>query len=94
MWRQPDEALRRVYGLTESQFETRWKRTVTQRFGVLYVISRATVFWVAVTFLVLWLGWRRRRRDRAKMARLKEAERREEELREKAMENASRPTDS
>jgi hypothetical protein len=86
----PDETLRRVYGLTESQFEARWKRTVTQRYGVLYVISRATFFWVAVTFLLLWLGWRRRRRDRAKMAKLKEAERLEDELRRQAIENAAR----
>jgi hypothetical protein len=89
----PDETLRRVYGLTESQFESRWKRTVTQRYGVLYVISRATFFWVAVTFLLLWLGWRRRRRDRAKMASLKEAERIEEELRRQAIENAGASTE-
>jgi hypothetical protein len=88
-----DEALRRVFGLTESQFEARWKRTVTQRYGVLYVISRATFFWIAVTFLLLWLGWRRRRRDRAKMADLKEAERLEEELHRQAAENAARSGD-
>lgn len=74
-----DGALRRVYGLTLDQFEERWRGRVETRYGWLYVVSRASVFWLAVTLLLLWMGWRRRRRDRRRMEALREAERREAE---------------
>ncbi len=73
-----DAALRRVYGLTLGRFEERWRERVEARYGWLYVVSRASVFWVAVTLLLLWMGWRRRRRDRRRLEGLREAERREE----------------
>jgi hypothetical protein len=61
-----DETLRTVYGLTADQFETRWKQTVSSRYGTLYVLSRA--------LLVLWVGSRRKRRDRAKLDRMRREE--------------------
>jgi hypothetical protein len=69
-----DETLRTVYGLTADQFETRWKQTVSSRYGTLYVLSRAALFWVAITLLVLWVGSRRKRRDRAKLDRMRREE--------------------
>jgi len=69
-----DETLRTVYGLTADQFETRWKQTVSSRYGTLYVLSRAALFWIAITLLVLWVGSRRRRRDRAKLDRMRREE--------------------
>lgn len=69
-----DEVLRTVYGLTEDQFEARWKRTVSSRYGTLYVLSRAGLFWIAITLLVIWIGARRRRRDRAKLDRMRREE--------------------
>ena len=69
-----DETLRTVYGMTADQFETRWKRTVSSRYGTLYVLSRAALFWIAITLLVLWVGSRRRRRDRAKLDRMRREE--------------------
>jgi hypothetical protein len=66
-----DGTLRAVYGITADQFEARWKRTVSSRYGTLFVLSRAAVFWVGVTLLVLWVGARRRRRDRAKLDRMR-----------------------
>lgn len=79
-----DQALRRVFGLTEAQFEERWRRRVAERYGILYVLSRASVFWVAVTLLLLWLGGRRRRRDRERMAELRAQDEREAALGETA----------
>lgn len=72
-----DGALRRVYGLSLHRFEERWRERTEARYGWLYLLSRASVFWVAVTLLLLWMGWRRRRRDRRRMEALREAERRE-----------------
>lgn len=69
-----DLAMRRVYGLTLDQFEERWRKGVTQRYGILYILSRAAVFWTAVTLLLLWFGWRRKQRDRRKLQRMKEEE--------------------
>lgn len=70
-----DGGLRRVFGITEDQFRERWRQRVENRYGILYILSRATVFWVLVALAVAWAGWRRRKRDREKMARLKEEER-------------------
>ena len=82
-----DEALRRVFGLTGSQFEDRWRRNVARRYGILYVFSRAALFWTTVTILLVWLGRRRKKRDRVRMERLKEDERREAERAESAERN-------
>ncbi len=74
-----DQALRSVFGLTEGQFEDLWRRSVARRYGVLYVLSRAALFWTVVTVLLVWLGRRRKQRDRARLDRLREDERRDEE---------------
>ncbi len=74
-----DAALRRVFGITEAQFAERWKRRVSGRYGILYLLSRAAVFWVAITLALLWIGWIRRRRNRRRLERMREEERREEE---------------
>lgn len=69
-----DQALRRVYGLTEAQFVDGWRKSVRDRYGWLFFLSRASLFWVAVTVLLLVVGWRRRRYDRERMARLRREE--------------------
>jgi hypothetical protein len=74
-----DEALRRVFGITERQFAERWKRRVSGRYGILYLLSRAAVFWVVITLALLWVGWIRRRRNRRRLEQMREEERREEE---------------
>jgi len=72
-----DGAMRAVYGVTLAQFEEQWRESVSDRFGWLYLISRATFFWsvIAVAVLVIW--WIRRRRDRERMEELRQEERRE-----------------
>jgi predicted SprT family Zn-dependent metalloprotease len=73
-----DQALRRVYGVTEEQLERRWKRTVLDRYGWLYMISRAAVFWVGVSVLVLVVTVRRARQDRKRLEALRRADEAEE----------------
>lgn len=72
-----DGAMRGVYGVTLAQFEKQWKESVSDRYGWLYLVSRATFFWsvIAVAVLVIW--WIRRRRDRERMEELRQEERRE-----------------
>ncbi len=69
-----DAALRTVYGLTEQQFVDRWEKGVRDRYGWLFFLSRASLFWLAVTLLLLLVGWRRRSYDRRRMERLREEE--------------------
>jgi hypothetical protein len=69
-----DASLRTVYGLTETQFEEKWRREVAGRYGWLYVLSRASLFWVALTLALLVFGWRRRRYNRMRWEALRRAE--------------------
>lgn len=72
-----DAALRSVYGLTVSQFEEQWKSSVTDRYGWLYVLSRASVFWVVLTVAVLLLGIRRWRYQKKRWEELRAQDARE-----------------
>lgn len=74
-----DAALRGVYGVTEEQFEKRWRASVMDRYGWLYLLSRAGVFWLLVTLLVLTVSLRRARSDRRRIRRMREEEARAEE---------------
>ena len=66
-----DAALRTVHGVTEAQFEAAWRRSVTERYGWLYLVSRASVFWIVITLLVAWFSFLRYRRDRLRMDELR-----------------------
>ncbi len=74
-----DEAFRRVFALTEGQFEDRWRSAVAGRYGILYTLSRAAFFWIAVSLLVAWVAIRRKRRNRERLEAMREAEAREGE---------------
>ncbi len=66
-----EEALRRTYGITDRDFEVRWKRSLVDRYGWLYLLSRAGVFWIAVSGLVLFVALRRARTDRTRLDELR-----------------------
>jgi hypothetical protein len=70
------EAIWRTFGITEDDFEKRWKRSLVDRYGWLYLLSRAGAFWLGVTVLVLFVSVRRARRDRERLAALREEEKR------------------
>ncbi len=72
-WRQGadlDLALRRTYGLTLSQYERMWRRDVSRRFGWLLVLTQTAVYWTALTILLLFMGYWKRRRTQRKLAAL------------------------
>ena len=66
-----EEALRLTYGITAENFEVRWKRSLVDRYGWMYLLSRAGVFWLAVTALVLFVALRRSNRDRTRLEELR-----------------------
>lgn len=65
-----ERALREGYGITTEQFEVLWQRDLRRRYGWLAFAAAAGVVWggLALVTVALW-GWRRRR-DRARRARL------------------------
>ncbi|MCL7958993.1 MAG: peptidase MA family metallohydrolase [marine benthic group bacterium] len=69
-----EEALRLTFGITAENFEVRWKRSLVDRYGWLYLLSRAGVFWLAVTGLVLFVALRRSNRDRTRLEELRAEE--------------------
>jgi hypothetical protein len=65
-----DAALRATYHVTEGDFELRWRRDVSSRYGWLSWLAAMGFFWLAIgAILVALIGWRRRR-DRARRAAL------------------------
>ncbi|MBT8462373.1 MAG: hypothetical protein KJO44_07580 [Gemmatimonadetes bacterium] len=79
-----EDALRLTYGISAADFEVRWKRSLVDRYGWLYLLSRAGVFWLAVTGLVLFVALRRANRDRTRL----------EELRAEDLKLAEEPADT
>lgn len=70
-----DVALRRVFGVTQEQFERRWRSMVMDRYGWLYLLTRAALFWLLITVFVFVVGVRRVRRDRLRLEEMREEER-------------------
>lgn len=76
-WRESmdfDQAFRATYGLTMGQFEEDWRAWVKRRYGWTVVLGQSAVFWGVAAVLLLILFAIRRRRDRARLARLKATE--------------------
>jgi hypothetical protein len=76
-WRETrdfDAAFRSVYGLTLGQFEEDWRAHVKHTYGWTVVLGQSLFFWLiaAVGLVVLWVI--RRRRDRARLERLRATE--------------------
>ena len=69
-----EDALRANYGLTLGQLERYWGQSVRRRYGWLLFFAQTSVAWALLTMLALALFVIRRRRDRAKMERLRASE--------------------
>lgn len=69
-----ESAVRGTYGLTGSQLEEAWRRFIRSRYGWLAVLSGSLFFWLLAGGLLGVLFLIRRRRDRAKLERLRREE--------------------
>jgi hypothetical protein len=69
-----EDALRANYGLTLGQLERYWGQSVRRRYGWLLFFAQTSVAWALLTLLALILFLVRRKRDRRRMARLRENE--------------------
>lgn len=69
-----EAAFRATYGRTMGQFEEEWRAHVRRTYGWGVVLSHSMVFWVMAAVVLLVLFAIRRRRDRARLARLRATE--------------------
>ncbi|MGK7312726.1 MAG: peptidase MA family metallohydrolase [Candidatus Longimicrobiales bacterium M2_2A_002] len=76
-WRETqdfDAAFRSVYGLTLGQFEEDWRAHVKERYGWTVLLGQSLFFWLLAALALIVLFFIRRRRDRAKLEKLKATE--------------------
>lgn len=70
-----ERALRRAHGMSSADFEKHWKSRVRRQFGVLALAADLTVLTLFLTILLGPMWWQRRRRQRARLERMREADR-------------------
>jgi len=73
-----DQAIRRAYGMTETDFETRWKAATRRRYGALAFFADVTLASLLVLVVIGPLWMIRRQRDRRRLAVLVAADRAQE----------------
>lgn len=76
-WREEGDfeaALREVYGVGTPQLEEDWREWLSQRYGLLSVITGSSIGWALLALLVVVLFQIRRTRDRERLARLRATE--------------------
>ena len=67
-------AMRATYLMPLERFERDWRRMVIRRYGWLLAVAQVGFFWGFVTVVFAAVGWRRRVRDRERIAAMKVAE--------------------
>lgn len=67
-------AFRATYGLSVGQYEEHWRDHVKSAYGWPLILSHSLVFWLGAALLLIVLFVIRRRRDRARLARLRATE--------------------
>lgn len=76
-WRETESferALRRAYGMTSADFEKHWRQQTRKQYGFLALASNVTIATLLLLFIVGPLYVIRRRRDRRRLEKMREAE--------------------
>ena len=63
-----DAAIRGAYGMTQSQFEERWRRQTRRRYGALAIFADLTIGALILVVVLVPLHIARRKRDRERLA--------------------------
>jgi hypothetical protein len=69
-----DRAFRETFGMTPTQFESRWIQHVRRRYGWIIFLSQTAFVWGILGVVLLVLFGIRRRRDRERLERLRRNE--------------------
>jgi len=76
-WRESgsfERAMRQAYGMTVADFERRWRQRTRRQYGALALVSNVTMAGLLLLFVLTPLYVARRRRDRRRLERMKEAD--------------------
>jgi hypothetical protein len=76
-WRETrsmDRAMRRAYGMTADGFERRWRERTRRQYGALALMSNLALGAVLMLFMLAPFYLARRRRDRQRLQRMREAD--------------------
>ena len=76
-WREAgrfERAMRQAYGITVAEFERSWRQTTRRQYGALALVSNVTLAGLLLLFVLTPLYIARRRRDRRRLERMKEAD--------------------
>lgn len=72
-WRESrdlDAAIRQAFGMTQGQFDERWRRLTRRRYGALAIFADLTIGAVILVIVLVPLHIARRKRDRERLARM------------------------
>jgi hypothetical protein len=69
-----ERAMRQAYGMTVADFERRWRQRTRRQYGALALVSNVTMASLLLLFVLTPLYVARRRRDRRRLERMKEAD--------------------
>lgn len=73
-----ERALRRAYGMSDADFERHWRSRVRRQYGALALAADLSVLAVLLIFLLGPLWWQRQKRTRARLQRMRDADRAQE----------------
>ena len=69
-----ERAMRQAYGMTVADFERRWRQKTRRQYGALALVSNVTLAGLLLLFVLTPLYIARRRRDRRRLERMREAD--------------------
>jgi hypothetical protein len=69
-----ERAMRSAYGITSSEFERRWRSRTRRQYGMLALLGNLTIATLLLLLVLAPLYVMRRRRDRERLARMREAD--------------------
>lgn len=76
-WRETgssDLAIRRAFGITQAQFEERWRSRTRRQYGALAIVADLSLVAAILMTIVVPLYMARRRRDKRRLAAMRDAE--------------------
>jgi hypothetical protein len=76
-WRESgrlEGAMRRAFGMTVSDFEKRWRQQTRRQYGVLALVSNVALAGLMLLFVLAPFYLSRRRRDRRRLEKMREAD--------------------
>lgn len=85
-----DRALRQAYGLTLARFEQDWRKRTRSRYGGLALLSNLALAGLLLLFVVTPFYVARRRRDRRRLERMREADAAAEQAEQSAIDELLR----